>query len=95
MIKKLIFKIFNTSLLTILSGLILCCGPLFLLSLVLTIKYLLEGNWDKFYEFLIGLIISFGVIIGSFFLGGYYRSKTKNYSDPNDTTWFDSYIKKN
>ena len=90
--KKFLMKITDGILLTLLSGIILVCGPMSLVSLFLVIKYLIEGNWDKVFEFFFGFVISVVLCIGSFMLGGYYRSKTKNYNDPKDTTWFDSYI---
>jgi len=39
-------------------------------------------------------VISAILCVGSFTLGGYYRSKTKDYNDPKDKTWFDSFIPK-
>jgi len=81
-------------LLTFLSGVIFICGPLFLVSIILMIKYSIEGNWSQFYEFLFGFVISAILCVGSFTLGGYYRSKTKDYNDPKDKTWFDSFIPK-
>ena len=92
--KKFLIKITDGILLTLLSGIILFCGPMFLVSFVLVIKYLIEENWSKVFEFFFGFVISVILCIGSFILGGYYRSKTKNYNDPKDTTWFDSYIPK-
>jgi hypothetical protein len=81
-------------LLTFLCGIIFICGPLFLLSIILMIKYSTEGNWSQFYEFLFGFVISAILGVASFILGGYYRSKTKDYNDPKDKTWFDSFIPK-
>ena len=91
---KFIQKIVDAVLLTILSGAIICSGLLFLVSLLLSGKYLLESNWAKFFEFFQAVILCPIVVYASFYIGAFYRSKTKNHNDEKDKTWFDGYIKK-
>jgi hypothetical protein len=91
---KFIQKIVDALLLTILSCVIIGSGILFLVSFLLSGKYLLEFNWPKFFEFFQAVILCPFVAYASFYIGAFYRSKTKNQYDAKDKTWFDGFIKK-
>jgi hypothetical protein len=91
---KFIQKIVDALLLTILSCVIIGSGLLFLVSFLLSGKYLLEFNWPKFFEFFQAVILCPFVAYASFYIGAFYRSKTKNHNDAKDKTWFDGFIKK-
>jgi hypothetical protein len=90
---KFIQKIVDALLLTILSCVIIVSGLLFLVSFLLSGKYLLEFNWPKFFEFFQAVILCPFVAYASFYIGAFYRSKTKNHDDVKDKTWFDGFIK--
>jgi hypothetical protein len=92
--KKIFIKICDGIFLTSLCLFIIGGGMLMIISLILSIKYFTEGNWDKFFEFLTPLVISPIVIYLSFEIGAFYRSKTKDFSDLKDTSLFDSFIRK-
>ncbi len=92
--KKIFIRICDGIFLTSLYLFIIGGGMLMLISLILSIKYFIEGNWDKFFEFLTPSVILPIVIYFSFEVGAFYRSKTKDFSDLKDTSLFDSFIRK-
>ncbi len=92
--KKIFIRICYGIFLTSLYLFIIGGGMLMLISLILSIKYFIEGNWDKFFEFLTPSVILPIVIYFSFEVGAFYRSKTKDFSDLKDTSLFDSFIRK-
>jgi hypothetical protein len=93
-VKKIFIRICDGIFLTSLYLFIIGGGMLMLISLILSIKYFIEGNWDKFFEFLTPSVILPIVIYFSFEVGAFYRSKTKDFSDLKDTSLFDSFIRK-